>query len=195
MPRAGLSAVDITWAGAVIVDEVGFHNLTLGQLAERLNVRAPSLYKHVGGLADVQHRIATLAMTELDDAIRDAIRGVAGREALGALATAIRTYVAEHPGRYAATIGARFAGPDDPLLKASTRVIDSISAVLRGYGIAEDEIVHAIRAMRCALHGFATLQATDGFQWSGDAEESFQWLIGFMDRGLRPARRRVAARA
>jgi AcrR family transcriptional regulator len=184
VPRAGLSRDDVAAAAAELIDEIGYHELTMGLLAQRLGVRAPSLYKHVDGLADLQHRVATLAMTQLGDAVRDAMQGRAGRDALTALLTATRAYVTAHPGRYTATIGAEFTGPDDPLLAASARVIDSIAAVLRGYGVGEAEMVHAIRTIRCTLHGFAALQASNGFQWSGDPDETFDWMIGFIDRGL-----------
>ena len=185
MPRAGLTRGDVVAAGAALADEIGYHGLTMGLLAERLGVRAPSLYKHVDGLADLQHGIATLAMTELGEAARDAMQGRAGLDALTALLTATRAYVTAHPGRYTATIGAEFTGPDDPLLAASTRLIDSIAAVLRGYGVGEDEMTHAIRTIRSTLHGFAALQAFDGFRWSGDPDETFDWMIRFIDRGLR----------
>jgi hypothetical protein len=46
-------------------------------------------------------------------------------------------------------------------------------------------MTHALRALRSIFHGFATLQATNGFQWSTDIDESFEWLINFVDRGLR----------
>jgi Tetracyclin repressor-like, C-terminal domain len=95
--------------------------------------------------------------------------------------------VVAHPGRYAATVGAEFAGPGDPLLTASTRVIELIAAVLRGYRIPEPDLVHAIRTVRCVLHGWCMLQLTNAFQWSGDVERSFEQLISFMDNGLRGA--------
>jgi len=183
--RAGLTAAEVVRVAADIADETGFANVTLGLVAERLGVRAPSLYKHVDGLADLQHRIATLAMTEFGDIASDAAAGLAGRDALAALASALRSYVTAHPGRYTATIGAEFTGPDDPLLKAGTRVIELIGAVLRGYRIDEALIVHAIRSVRCTLHGWAVLQAVNGFQWSGDLDVSFEALIDFMDNGLR----------
>jgi len=183
--RAGLTAGEVVRVAADIADETGFANVTLGLVAERLGVRPPSLYKHVDGLADLQHRIATLAMTEFGDIARDAAAGLAGRDALAALAGALRGYVTAHPGRYTATIGAEFTGPDDPLLKAGTRVIELIGAVLRGYRIDEAIIVHAIRSVRCTLHGWAALQAVNGFQWSGDLDVSFEALIDFMDSGLR----------
>jgi len=185
VPRAGLTRDDVVAAAAGLADETGYHELTMGLLAERLGIRAPSLYKHVDGLADLQHRIATLAMTELAEAVRDAMQGRSGRDALTAFFTATRAYVSAHPGRYTATIGAEFTGPGDPLLAASARIIGSIAAVLRGYGIGEEEMDHAIRTIRCTLHGFAALQAAGGFQWSADPEDSFAWMIRFMDRGLR----------
>ena len=76
-------------------------------------------------------------------------------------------------------------GPDDPLRAASARVLATIAAVLRGYGIGEDEMDHAIRTIRCTIHGFAVLEAAGGFQWSDDPGESFEWMIRFIDRGLR----------
>ena len=193
MPRAGLATGDVVAAAASLADEAGFDNLTMGLVAERLGIRPPSLYKHVTDLADLQHRVATLAMTELGDAVRDATQGRAGLDALSALLIATRAYVAAHPGRYTATVGARFTGTDDPLYTATARILASIAAVLRGYGIAEEEMDHAIRTIRCTVHGFAMLQASDGFQWTGEPDDSFDWMIRFIDHGLRAGRAGRAA--
>jgi len=185
VPRSGLSRDDVVAAAAGLIDEIGYHNLTMGLLAQRLGIRTPSLYKHVDGLADLQHRIATLAITEWGNAVGDALQGRAGLDALTALLTATRAYVTAHPGRYTATIGTEPTGPDDPLLAANARLVDSIAAVLRGYGVGDDQMTHALRTIRSTLHGFAALQAAHGFQWSGDPEETFRWMIRFIDHGLR----------
>ncbi|MBQ0853681.1 TetR/AcrR family transcriptional regulator [Streptomyces sp. BH-SS-21] len=174
-------------AGAALADEVGFGRLTMGLLAERLGVRTPSLYKHVGGQDDLNRRIAALAMSEAADAVGGAVQGYAGRDALGAAARAFRAFVLEHPGRYAATIGVEPAGPDDPMALASRRLLGAFTVVLRGYDIAEPDVDHALRMLRSLCHGFATLQSGGGFQWSADIDESFEWLIAFADRGLRAA--------
>ncbi|MFE7813201.1 TetR-like C-terminal domain-containing protein, partial [Streptomyces sp. NPDC057433] len=96
-----------------------------------------------------------------------------------------RTFVLEHPGRYAATIGVEPSGPDDPVATAGRRLLDSFTAVLRGYEIEEADVDHALRLLRSLFHGFATLQVARGFQWSTDVDESFEWLVAFTDRGLR----------
>ncbi|WP_393073050.1 TetR/AcrR family transcriptional regulator [Streptomyces sp. LN704] len=171
--------------GAALADEVGFANLTMGLLAERVGVRTPSLYKHVGGQEDLNRRIAALALSEAADTVGGAVQGYAGRDALAAAARAFRAFVLEHPGRYAATIGVEPSGPDDPLATEGQRLLGAFMAVLRGYEIAESDVDHALRMLRSLCHGFATLQADNAFQWSVDIDESFEWLIAFADPGLR----------
>ncbi|MET9744921.1 WHG domain-containing protein [Streptomyces ardesiacus] len=172
-------------AGAALADEVGLAGLTMGLLAGRLGVRTPSLYKHVGGQDDLVRRIAVLALQEAAEAVGGAVRGYAGRDALAAAARAFRAFVLAHPGRYAATLGQEPSGPDDPLAAAGQRLLEAFNAVLRAYDIPDRDVNHALRLLRSLFHGFATLQASDGFQWSTDVDESFEWLVAFADRGLR----------
>jgi AcrR family transcriptional regulator len=187
VPRAGLTPASVTEAGAALADEVGFAQLSMGLLAERLGVRTPSLYKHVTSQADLAHRIAILAMTEVADAIRDATQGRAGSDALTAGAQAMRMYVKEHAGRYAAGNAARPTGPDDPLIPAIDRALASWAAMLRGYRIDPSQEIHALRMLRSILHGFATLEMAGGFQIDTDIDDSFTWMISFIDHGLQAA--------
>lgn len=185
MPRARLDTATVTAAGAALADEIGFAQLSMGAVAQRLGVKTPSLYKHVEGLSDLTHRIAVLATTELGEALRDATQGRAGRDALAGAAQAMRTYVKRHPGRYAATVGIRPAGSEDPLIQARERTLASLGAVLHGYRLDPTERIHALRMLRSSLHGFALLETSDGFQMSSDIEESFRWMVDLIDEGLR----------
>jgi AcrR family transcriptional regulator len=189
VPRAGLGTAAVVAAGADLADEIGFPELTMGRLAERLGVRTPSLYKHVVSQDDLVRRIAALALHESADAIGAAVQGRAGRDALRAAARALRAFVLAHPGRYATTIGLEPTGPDDPIALAAARGMEPLTAVLRGYDIAPADTTHALRALRSAFHGFATIEAAGGFQWSTGTDESFEWLVDLVDRGLRTARR------
>lgn len=184
MARAGLTPESVTAAGAELIDEVGVDGLSMGLLAERLGVKSPSLYKHVEGIADLEHRIAVQAANELADAIRDATQGKAGSDALAAAAGAMRTFFMEHPGRSAVANRARPVGPDDPIVAARGRVLESYAAVLSGYRLDSVQEVHAVRMLRSALHGFAALEAGDGFQFEVSVDASFEWMIGLLDRGL-----------
>jgi AcrR family transcriptional regulator len=185
MPRAGLGPASVTEAAAALVDEIGFDRLSMGLLAERLAVKTPSLYKHVASQADLAHRIAVLAMSELADIIRDATQGRSGAEALVAGAQAMRTYVLEHPGRYAAGNAAIVTGPDDPLVPAIGRVLASWTAMLHGYRLDPEQEIHALRMLRSILHGFSALESIGSFQINTGVDDSFSWMLGFVDQGLK----------
>jgi hypothetical protein len=56
--------------------------------------------------------------------------------------------------------------------------------MLRGYRLGSSQEIHALRMLRSILHGFATLEAADGFQIDTDVDDSFTWMIDFIDHGL-----------
>jgi len=182
MPRAGLDTEAVVAAAAELADAEGLETVTLTRLAGHLGVRPPSLYVHVGGLGDLRARLAARGALELADALQAAAVGRAQREALAAVAGVYRTYARDHPGTYAAMQRAA----DIPDV-AAARVVDVFRAVLRGYGVQDDEAIHATRVVRAALHGFVALEAAEGFGLALDVDESFARLVATLDRGLATA--------
>ncbi|UJP40218.1 TetR-like C-terminal domain-containing protein [Cellulomonas palmilytica] len=184
MPRAGLDPDVVVAAAADLADEVGLPDVTMSLLAQRLGVRAPSLYKHVEGQADLQRRIATLALTELGAALRDALQGRSGRDALAAAAHTLRRYAAAHPGRYAATVRVDADETEAPLVAAGDRVLESLAAAVAAYPVDPADTVHVLRMVRSLFHGFAVIEAAGGFQLDTDRNASVEWFVDFVDRGL-----------
>ncbi|MHA6761299.1 TetR-like C-terminal domain-containing protein [Streptacidiphilus sp. PAMC 29251] len=58
------------------------------------------------------------------------------------------------------------------------------ASMLHGYRIEPTQEIHALRMLRTVLHGFASLEVVGGFQFSTDIDDSFTWMIAFLDRGL-----------
>jgi AcrR family transcriptional regulator len=170
--------------GARLADEAGLDRLTLAAVAARVGVRLPSLYKHVGGLDDLQRGVAVLALRELAERLSAAAVGRAGGDALRALAGAYRGYARERPGRYAATLRAP-APDDDEHARAGATVLEIVFAVLAGYGLQGDSLVHATRILRSTLHGFVALEAAGGFGLPDSVDETFSRLVDGLDAGLR----------
>jgi AcrR family transcriptional regulator len=188
MPRAGLDREAVVAAAAAIADAEGLPELTLTRLAAELGVRTPSLYAHVGGLDDLRRRLAARGAVELADVLQAASAGRAGHDALAAVAREYRRWAHEHPGCYAAL---QRAGAGDDA--AAARLVEVVLAVLRGYGLAGDELVHAARVVRAGLHGFVSLEAGGGFGIPLDRDISFEWLVATLDRGLASAGSGVGA--
>jgi len=182
--RPRLTPDRVVAEAGLLADERGIHGLSLAPLAERLGVRVPSLYKHVGGLDDLHRRLALAGVRDLADELGAATVGRSGRDALMACATAWRAYAKAHPGRYGAI--QRAPDPADAeLVAAAGRLVELIYAILRGYGLDDEQTVHATRAVRSALHGFVTLEAAGGFGLPQDVDESYNRLVELLDTGLR----------
>ena len=181
--RPRLSPDRVVAEAAALADERGIQALSLAPLAERLGVRVPSLYKHVGGLDDLHRRLALAGLRDLAEKLGAATVGRSGRDALLACATAWRAYAKAHPGRYGAI--QRAPDPDDTeLLAAATRLTELVFAILRGYGLDEEQTVHATRAVRSALHGFVTLEAAGGFGLPQGVDDSYARRVALLDSGL-----------
>lgn len=67
---------------------------------------------------------------------------------------------------------------------AAGRFVELCFAVLRGYGLDADEVVHATRTTRAAMHGFAVLHASGGFGLPQDVEATLDRLVAVVVRGV-----------
>ncbi|MBW1598557.1 TetR/AcrR family transcriptional regulator [Streptomyces sp. JJ38] len=180
MPRAGLTTAAVVEHAVRLIDDSGPAALTLGAVAQRAGVAAPSLYKHVGGLAQLRLLISVRVLDELAERTAAAVLGRSGDEALAAFLHAYRAYVRTHPSRYTALQ----QQPEPALDAAAGRLLDVLLAVLRGRGLRGSVAVHAARCLRSAAHGFAVLEAADGFGLPEDLDTSYTVLVGALTAGL-----------
>jgi AcrR family transcriptional regulator len=181
MPRAGLDADAVVAAAAALADEDGLGALTLARLAAALGIRTPSLYAHVDGLGDLRARLGARGAREMASELQAAAAGRAGADALRAVAFAYRAYAHAHPGTYAAT---QVASEREENRAAGAVVVGVLLAVLAGYGLDGDPAIHAVRAVRSALHGFVCLEREGGFGIPLSLDDSFVTLVQMIDAGL-----------
>ena len=182
MPRAGLTADVVARAAAELLNREGRQALTLARVADELGVRSPSLYNHIDGLEGLEREIALGGVDQLAEACRTAVMGRAGADALRAIAHAYRDFARSQPGVYALTQVAR---PRDVEYEAKAeRVLEPVLAVLAGFGLGGDDLIHAARALRAALHGFTLLEVQGGFGLDVDIDASFGWLVAALEGWL-----------
>ncbi|WP_042408094.1 TetR/AcrR family transcriptional regulator [Streptacidiphilus carbonis] len=179
-PRPGLNRLRITAEAAAVADENGLERLTLAAVAKRCGVSLPGLYKHVEGLDAVKRDLAVQAVRELTATMAMAAAGLAGRDALHAVADAYRAFAATRPGLAAAGVAA--PAPDDTEhAEAGAAAVTVLASVLKGYGIEGADAVDAVRALRAALHGFTSLEAAGGFGLAQSVDTSFARLVDGLD--------------
>jgi AcrR family transcriptional regulator len=182
--RAGLDRERVIATAAQIADADGLDAVTLARVAAALGVKSPSLYNHVAGRDDLVRGVGLLGLRELAATVREAAIGRSGTDGLVASAGAYRAFVLEHPGRYSAGAVAAPSPGDADVRAAGAAILDVLRGVLRSWSLDEDETIHALRAFRSAVHGFASLEASGGFGIELDVDTSFERLIRALAAGL-----------
>jgi AcrR family transcriptional regulator len=184
--RPSLNPEVILAEAARLADTGGFDQLSLADLAGRFHIKPPSLYNHIESLEALKRGLAMMALHELADLLGKAAIGRSRNDAVRCLAHAYREFVKKHPGLYQAT--QRAVGASDPEMnRASDEVISVCLAVLRGYGLDRRAALHALRGLRSAVHGFATLETVGGFGIPLSIDESFAWLVECFISGINAA--------
>lgn len=183
MPRAGLNTEAVLDAAMVLVDRNGVDQLTLAAVADHVGVRSPSLYRHVASLDDLHERLATRAVQELAGVLEEAVGDRTGPAALRAMMTAHRGWANDHPRRHA-LVPVRAPRVGTELAAASDRLVTLAVQWVEGFDLHDDEAIHAVRAVRAALHGFASIEAAGGFGLPADVDASFERLVDLVVTGL-----------
>ena len=175
MPAPNLTSLEaILEAGADLLESAGPAGLTMQAVARRVGVRAPSLYKHVGGRDELLRLVAEAAAHDLGGRLDAAAPpGAPPREALRALALALRGFARERP--------AAFRLVTSPAAEA-TRVrpataVRASAAVLR---VAEElagpaRALDAARTFTAWATGFVGMELAGAFRLGGDVGAAFEF--------------------
>ena len=185
--RTRLTKTAVVQAAVELINEEGAGALSLNRLAEKLDIRTPSLYNHVDGLPGLQRDLAVMNARLLADRLSAVAIGKSGPELFMDVAQAFRDYVKEYPGLYLSTL--RSSGKqtiqDENLMREEERALRVGLAVMASLGLQGEDAIHALRAFRSMVHGFATLEVAGGFGLPEDCDKSFRRLVEAMVAGLR----------
>jgi AcrR family transcriptional regulator len=100
--------VEAVAAARELLEREGPEGLTMRRLAERMGIRAPSLYKHVESKEELEALLIADVFREIGQLFRDAVaRAATGsrRKPLVELARAYRTWALAHPHLYRLVTG------------------------------------------------------------------------------------------
>lgn len=172
--RTSLQA--IVRVGAELLESEGLHGLTMQAVAQRVGVRAPSLYKRL------RNREELVALV-LDATVRDLGRRLDAaveksdqdpRRALRKLACTARQFAHERP------VGFRliFAPGAEVRLDPASFAAASASVVRVSGQLAGDQYaLEAARTMTAWINGFVSMELAGAFHLGGDVNQAFEFGI------------------
>jgi AcrR family transcriptional regulator len=182
-PRIGLEITNILEAAADIANELGMQEVTLANLAKKLNIRPPSLYNHFEGLPGLRKKLAIYGLEKLYHDLTMAAIGVSGTEALLSISRAYIHFARKYPGLYEATLMA--PDPEEvEVQQAGAKIVQLSVQVLQPFQLEGDLALHAVRGLRSILHGFSSLEQRGGFKLSLNLDESVDIVIMAFIKGL-----------
>ena len=155
----------IAMAGTILEEE-GPDGLTMRAIAERLGIRAPSLYKHISDKRELEAALIAEGFTQQTEEFEEAI--AAGGNTAMAIAGAYRTWGLAHRHLY-------HLMNDQPLPREDLPdgLEDrSISTVLGAFGGDRD----VARAAWAFAHGMVMLELADRFPPDADIDRA--WRVG-----------------
>jgi AcrR family transcriptional regulator len=186
MPRRrGLDRRVVIEEAAALADESGLESVTFATLAERLRIRAPSLYNHLAGTDDLRTQLALLGVRALQADLARAAIGRNGADGIIAVANAYRRFAKSRPGLYRATLSAP-TPTDIELIAVSSEFLAVMQAVMSPLHLGGNEMIHAMRALRALVHGFVSLEAVNGFGLPQEIDESFHFMLQAFVRAFVP---------
>jgi len=171
--------VDQAWQ---LVDQVGERNFSLAKLAAALGVKAPSLYRHVGGKADLLRRVNLRTLEALFARLQTAVHKDRDEPeaALLSLFRAYRNFAHTHPHLYQLLFHADDQyRPDEALLVQMVLPVQEQIALLSGAAAA----LPALRGALALLHGFVMLELTNQLRRGGDLDAAFNAAAAAYLRG------------
>ncbi|HET6673592.1 MAG TPA: TetR/AcrR family transcriptional regulator [Agromyces sp.] len=164
----------IVAAGSDLLEIAGLEGLTMQAVAERVGVRAPSLYKRVRNRDELVGLIARATIDELGARLDAAAAGRPGdaRAALRRLARVARAFAHERPAGFRLIFApATDAALARDSLAAASAPLLRVAASLAGEGHA----LHAARTFTAWLNGFASMELAGAFRLGGDVDEAFEF--------------------
>lgn len=190
MPTPDRTSIDAIGAAALeLLEARGLSGLTMAAVAERVGVRAPSLYKRIRSRDELVGLVADATVRDLTDRLESlaADDALDPDETLAELARCFRDFAGTRPAGYQLifALGPEAARPRTESLTRATEVLLRVASRLVG----PDEALEAARLLTAWAHGFVSMELSGAFRMGGDVDRAFDYgvarLVDALNQGAR----------
>lgn len=174
MPTPDRTSLDaIVAAGRDILESAGLAGLTMQAVADRVGVRAPSLYKRVRNRDDLVRLITDATFHDLGDRLATTVAGPDPRRDLAELARTMRAFAHARPAGYQLIFTPRPGGPSVEAIRHAVEPVMRVAVNLAG----EQYALEAARTLTAWANGFISMELSGAFQLGGDLDQAYEFGI------------------
>lgn len=146
-----------------IADKDGLNDVSLKAVAEKLNIRTPSLYNHIGSLADLLREVAHSGMRDMNARMTQAAIGNIGDAAIKAVSIEYLNYMIEHPGIYETIQWAAWHGTEETE-SLHGNYLSLLMTLINSCNFNPDSTHEILNLLTGFLHGYTTTQLRYAFE-------------------------------
>ena len=185
MPTPDRTSIDeITAAAREILETQGHAGLTMQAVADRVGVRAPSLYKRVRNRDDLVRIVTEATVRDMGEKLHALPVTTDTRLDLTEFAHALRAFAKTCPNAFRLIMG---SGPVTVALEPDLLVhvlapLFRIATELAG----PDQALETARTLTAWAGGFITMELAGAFNLGGDVEGAFNYGIAHLARAFAP---------
>ena len=141
-------------------------------VAERVGVRAPSLYKHVRDRGELLSLVVAASVDDLAERMAATEVEPDARRRIVAQAQALRRFAHDRPVGFALVFGAHGAPRPDAASSARsvTPLLDAVTAL-----VGPEHALDAARLLTAWANGFITMELGGAFQLGDDVDAAWSW--------------------
>lgn len=174
--KRNLTKEKIIEAAFVLADEIGLDQITFQKIAEKLNIKYPSLYNHFTNIEELKIKMTVYFLSNLNSRLMERLIGKSGETAVREFAYVYREFAFENKSGYRLYMNIP-STEDDEVKRLSKEINAIIHKILAFYSEDETLVIHKSRELRSFLHGFVSLSSHGYFQNPVNLEESFKLMI------------------
>ena len=169
MGAKGLTKEIIIAKAVALIEETGQPEVSLHELARRLEIKTPSLYNHIKNTTELQHAVFQFAIDKFVANQKLATENKKKDEAVKAFADAYYSFATENKGLYR-LIMSMPSEEDDMEKKMAVPLLNTVVSILSDYALTEETIAHWQRVFRAILHGFISQEYLGYFYYYNDID-------------------------
>jgi AcrR family transcriptional regulator len=184
---ARTSRAAIVAAARALLEDGGLDAVTMQAVADRVGVRAPSLYKRFPGRPALIAAVARDVAAELDAVVASALEVPDPAQAVHLLADRYRAFARRSPGAYQLLFSRLLpeAHPTAEQNAAGAAGLLLIAERLAG----RERALETARLLTAFAHGFASMELAGAFRLGGDVDAAYRFAIDAIVAGVNAAGR------
>jgi AcrR family transcriptional regulator len=180
--RARTSLAEIVAAGRDLLEAGGRDAVTMQAVAQRVGVRAPSLYKRLSSRGALIAAIAGSAFEDLGRQLEPQARDPDPGSGLRAAAEAFRAFARANPRTYELLF--MNLPPDSrPPVELNARASAPLLDLTRRL-VGPERALEAARLVTAFAHGFVSMELSGAFRLGGDVDEAYRYGVDVLVEAL-----------